>query len=310
MKIMKQNQTGFGHVGILLLVIVVALAGFVGWRVWHNNQKDTSSAFDCPINAKCDDVVDPGFEGKPPKDFPTVKEWGVNITFPSMAKAQYWVTGTKDPSINAIVGTMQIFLKDQGGKDCQALGVYLLRTPKTSDKGLLVSTVGGYKYYLQGDQAGCMDFPLRDKIAEELKTAKIESLAGRKLSSTDGNVSFLIPNGWVGAEAKSGDCLPSGASGKCISNVTFTDSNKSSTYAYVFKTELSAADWYAKAFGKCNEMITKTTNDNPEIICKGVYGPSYTVSSGRYVVYFRGQLSDKENVSSGFLSIISNLKFE
>ncbi|MBI4033907.1 hypothetical protein HY379_02810 [Candidatus Saccharibacteria bacterium] len=34
---LKQNESGFHHVGLLLLVIVLTVTGFVGWRVYQNN---------------------------------------------------------------------------------------------------------------------------------------------------------------------------------------------------------------------------------------------------------------------------------
>lgn len=38
-----RNQKGFGHLGILLLVVVIAAVGFVGWKVYDNHKKDNNS---------------------------------------------------------------------------------------------------------------------------------------------------------------------------------------------------------------------------------------------------------------------------
>jgi len=42
----KNDQQGFGHVGMLAVIAVVAVVGFAGWRVMANNNTDTSSSID------------------------------------------------------------------------------------------------------------------------------------------------------------------------------------------------------------------------------------------------------------------------
>ncbi len=37
---MKRNQKGFGHMGILLIVLVIAAGAAVGWYVWDKNKKE------------------------------------------------------------------------------------------------------------------------------------------------------------------------------------------------------------------------------------------------------------------------------
>lgn len=57
MKSTLKNQRGIAHIGIILAVVVLVVAGFVGWWVWKNN--DDSSTLDKSVrdaikNAKCD----------------------------------------------------------------------------------------------------------------------------------------------------------------------------------------------------------------------------------------------------------------
>lgn len=40
---MQKNQKGFGHVGIIVIVIVLGLVGLSGWFVWNNNKTDDAS---------------------------------------------------------------------------------------------------------------------------------------------------------------------------------------------------------------------------------------------------------------------------
>jgi len=51
-----KNQRGIAHIGIILAVVVLLAAGFVGWWVWKNNDSSTLDKFvqDAIKNAKCE----------------------------------------------------------------------------------------------------------------------------------------------------------------------------------------------------------------------------------------------------------------
>jgi uncharacterized protein YpuA (DUF1002 family) len=38
----KVSQTGFGHLGLLLLLLVAAVVAFAGYKVYNNNPADTA----------------------------------------------------------------------------------------------------------------------------------------------------------------------------------------------------------------------------------------------------------------------------
>lgn len=58
MKSTLKKERGIAHIGIILVVLVLAAAGFVGWWVWKNNDGSDStvdkSIRDAIKNAKCD----------------------------------------------------------------------------------------------------------------------------------------------------------------------------------------------------------------------------------------------------------------
>jgi len=60
MKYSSKDQRGFGHVGIVLAIVVIAAVGGAGYFVWHKNQAKTPEAMatkaiqDAIKNAKCD----------------------------------------------------------------------------------------------------------------------------------------------------------------------------------------------------------------------------------------------------------------
>jgi uncharacterized protein HemX len=39
---MRTNQTGFGHVLLLVLLVAVAVVGFAAYRVWNNQEATTT----------------------------------------------------------------------------------------------------------------------------------------------------------------------------------------------------------------------------------------------------------------------------
>lgn len=41
---MKTNQSGFGHIALLVVVLVVAVVGFAGYRVWSNQKTADTGA--------------------------------------------------------------------------------------------------------------------------------------------------------------------------------------------------------------------------------------------------------------------------
>lgn len=40
---MKNNQTGFGLLAVLVPIIVISAAGFTGWYVWHKNKTESNA---------------------------------------------------------------------------------------------------------------------------------------------------------------------------------------------------------------------------------------------------------------------------
>ncbi len=103
-----------------------------------------------------------------------IKEWCVKLTFPNATNVTYSSTKMGNKDKNVIFFT----LKNVSG-DCATLGIYAVRTTikldSTSGTNLGGPFSGSY-IGLRGDQAGCMDVPLRDKVAQELQTAKVSAL--------------------------------------------------------------------------------------------------------------------------------------
>lgn len=86
---MKNNQKGFGVVGALIVIAIVALIGFAGWYIWQknsdkNNSKQTN-------NSKQNKSYSPKEnEDKNKDEYLDIKEWGVRFKLNDVAKGAYY----------------------------------------------------------------------------------------------------------------------------------------------------------------------------------------------------------------------------
>ncbi len=208
----KLNSKGFSAPIILVVVLVLASVAGIGWYVWHKNQinsydecvkagypVDTGTEKVCKTPNKSfvvhnDNYVAPTEETTPsntdtntsstPKKVTcnsspssvsgslVVKEWCVKYTFADADKVTYKLDATYPDSV------LNIILKNVNS-DCATLGVYLTRSIDKLDQysGInLGGPIEGNYFGLRGDQAGCQNTPLRDKVAQELETAKVSAL--------------------------------------------------------------------------------------------------------------------------------------
>lgn len=92
---MHKNQKGFAHIGILLIITVLAAAGGIGWYVWHNQTAKTDAS---STNQTSEFIT----SAAKSKQF-VFKELGVQITLPESLKQLNYVA-------NEIEGTTYLGL--------------------------------------------------------------------------------------------------------------------------------------------------------------------------------------------------------
>jgi hypothetical protein len=100
--------------------------------------------------------------------------------------------------------------------------------------------------------------------------------------------------------------LPDGvnAPGTCVTFVFIKIKHKSGFGIKFFKSDENSESWHHKAFGQCVSSQAKTLHGYAELICKlDSGGFDYTISNGRYVVYFFGDSSDD------FVKLVESIKF-
>jgi hypothetical protein len=100
--------------------------------------------------------------------------------------------------------------------------------------------------------------------------------------------------------------LPDGvnAPGTCVTFVFIKIKHKSGFGIKFFKSEENSENWHHRTFGQCVSSQAKTLHGYAELVCKLASGGyDYTISNGKYVVYFFGDDSD------AFLKLIDSIKF-
>lgn len=94
-----KNQSGFGIVGIVLIVLAVGLIGATGWYVLKNNHESTknnaATQNDAPEQTEL--LPDPTEEGK----YLVIREWGVRFPLPEDLRGDIYYRIDKNGILNA-----------------------------------------------------------------------------------------------------------------------------------------------------------------------------------------------------------------
>ena len=92
---MHKNQKGFGHVGIMVIIIVLGLVGLSGWFVWDNGKNKDDSSKDISKSQNESDNTKSEQESESTEK-PKLKTYaGPNITF---AYPDTWTIETRENS--------------------------------------------------------------------------------------------------------------------------------------------------------------------------------------------------------------------
>lgn len=156
---MKQHQSGFAAVELLLTLILLAIIGFTGYYVWHSQQQAENALNDANDTAQTSSPKQ-SKSATPPQKFLTIKEWGVKIPLVNaIADATYSLNASN--SNDAIVQLPGYAAKC----DVDDPFGYYMRFSKSDtfeDGTTYLSTlgssaihVGDYYYIHQGPQAAC-----------------------------------------------------------------------------------------------------------------------------------------------------------
>lgn len=168
---MKKN-TGFGVVGIVLVVVTVALVGLIGWRLYDANKNkqsnSTSSNNQTQQNnsASQSNQSDQATQTDPNEGYVVIKEWGVRFKpIEGLNDVEYSIGNIKGSNGTASFSTSEL---SKYGDSCSAsqtgmapLGK-LIRTQGVKEDATPVSTsyaaqIGDYYYQYVTPQTVCSD---------------------------------------------------------------------------------------------------------------------------------------------------------
>jgi prepilin-type N-terminal cleavage/methylation domain-containing protein len=152
-----KNQQGFGIIEMLLVIILLSLVGFIGYYVYHANNKATDT-YDQTTNASSAQPIANKPSASSPQDYLAIQQWGVKLPLTSDLSGAYYVSKNS---------TVYLSLDKYKGTDCAADQVSLgslsrfTSTDRDEDGKSMLSNVptatkvNNWYYYYQQPQANC-----------------------------------------------------------------------------------------------------------------------------------------------------------
>ena len=171
---MKNNKSGFGFVGVILVMTLVALVGFFVLRMFFSDstQKNASQSTTQQVSESSSSqsasqqvVTDPN------KDYVVIKPWGVRFKpVIELGNVEYF----KPSDINAEAFTFTTKALSEEAASCSpdsnniVLGLLTRSVEKDPAAGGIVATIGGYIYQYRAPQATCGAGDLESKVVPQL----------------------------------------------------------------------------------------------------------------------------------------------
>lgn len=177
---MSSNQKGFGIVGVLLVIVVLAGIGGVGYFV-YNSRSDTADEPSTSTSTSNSSETESAPQTQTSVDYIEIKEWGVKVKLRDASKLTATVNNkTGNTPAGAYEGEWQPefkseFLQDKTCDD-PGLGLYRSMTNPGSESA---KKVGDYYYFITGGPGACgndADDALKSRFIQDFTTSNITAL--------------------------------------------------------------------------------------------------------------------------------------
>jgi len=92
----RKNEAGFSPVEVVMVLVIVALIGMVGWLVYKNHNKTTNnSATTANTSTTKSTTSTPSTSQQPAATAPSllIKEWGIKVEFADANSVIYKIAG-------------------------------------------------------------------------------------------------------------------------------------------------------------------------------------------------------------------------
>lgn len=121
----SHNNKGFGVIGILIVILVVAAVGGAGAYVWHRDHKKTATTNTTSSNTTATSTSHSGSTSahsstSTQQSYLTVKEWSIKLPLTNTIDDAYYVVSTSSQDTNGQPNTMWLGLTSLNSKGCDA----------------------------------------------------------------------------------------------------------------------------------------------------------------------------------------------
>lgn len=112
------HQRGFGIIEIIILLVVIGLLAFAGWRVYQNNRTKVSDA----AGSSTQNSSTTGQSQKPDVAYLKIKEWGIKLPLSKEVNDAYYVASVSSVGKDGLPNAIFLGLKSLDSFGCTADG--------------------------------------------------------------------------------------------------------------------------------------------------------------------------------------------
>jgi hypothetical protein len=171
----KENNRGFGTLGVLLTVLVIAIVGAGGWYVFYKNKTPHSNNGKDTADSQQDDTSNNG--GSVEATYLTVEELGVRLKLGDSIKDAYYKVKNSNkngkPVIALYLHSWDVYKNCTPENNSNGLGAISTFTPGESDavNGDMATSypdaplIDGLHYYIAQAQSDCSAGSATDRQA-------------------------------------------------------------------------------------------------------------------------------------------------
>lgn len=164
----KLNQSGFGAIEAILIVVIVAIIGGTGYYVYHaNKQTDKAANNASSSNIESSKTQATSSKTTAPANTPkylTIKEWGIRAPYSGSDSFSYII------STNNTATVISQKLKTKYG--CTDMGAGMIQRLNPNESTSADVHIGNYYYKFVHDQATCSETVKASQQNEANNTVK------------------------------------------------------------------------------------------------------------------------------------------
>lgn len=161
---MKKNETGFGIIGIVMIVVAILAVGLVGWYVMTSMNKKKAPTTTTPAATNQTQATTNNTDGA--TKYLEIKEWGIKFALTTDTADAYYDTKTSSPLDSMSLRTHSLDSEPECKTGPQSVStIFRVKKDAMDDSisGKKYSetqdgkTIGDYFYFIQSSQSSCTE---------------------------------------------------------------------------------------------------------------------------------------------------------